>query len=160
MLDTTDEFDAPADEDTPPTDTPEAVADPPPVDPEPLPADDADESEPRSKREAKYRVQLRETQAERDQLAARVESLQRGEVERLAAKVIKQPSALWAAQTSLADLLADDGTVDERKVTDAASAAQKTLGLAATRPAGYVAREGTSLRKSSSAGNSWEAAFR
>lgn len=119
-----------------------------------------DESESQSKREARYRIQLRETEAERDQLAAKVEALQRAEAERLAAKVIQKPGALWATDTSIADLLADDGTVDPQKVTKAATAAQQTLGLATTRPGGYVAREGTSLHESSTSGSAWERAFK
>jgi len=143
---------------TPPAaDTPEETQQP---DTTPTPdGDDTEGPEPQSKREARYRTQLRETEAERDALAAKVEALQRAEVERLAAKVIQKPAALWAAGTVLADLLNDDGTVDPRKVTDAATTAQKALGLAATRPAGYVAREGTTIHRSS-AGSTWEAAFR
>lgn len=153
MLDTTDEEnqqlepvgETPQSEDGPETDQP-AVEDQP------------GEDKP-SNREARYRVQLRETEAERDQLAATVEALQRAEVERLAAKTIQKPSALWAAQTPLADLLDDDGAVDPQKVTKAASAAQQSLGLAATRSGAHVAREGTSIHQHSG-GNTWEEAFK
>lgn len=129
-----------------------------PEDSSDAPEEDADRTP--SRREARYRIQLRETEAERDRLAATVEALQRAEVERLASKVIKAPTALWAAQTALADLLADDGTVDPAKVANAVTAAQKTLGLAATRPAGHVPREGTNLHQSSSSGNAWQDAFK
>ena len=126
-------------------------------------AEDGDQAdttpEPQSKREAKYRVQLREAEAQRDALAATVEAMQllRGR-ERIAGATIQKPSALWAAGCPLADLLNDDGTVDARKVTAAASAAQQSLGLAATRPGGFVPREGTSIRQSTRP-NTWEAAF-
>jgi len=161
---TPDDTTEPAEDDTEATDTTEVrdKVSPTLVDSEAdSPATDVpdDEPEPQSKREARYRTALRETEAERDTLAAKVEALQRAEAERLAAKVIQKPGALWAAQTALADLLNDDGTVDPRKVTDAATTAQKALGLAATRPAGYVAREGTTIHRSS-AGSTWEAAFR
>lgn len=115
--------------------------------------------EPQSNREARYRRQLRDTEAERDRLAARVEALQRAEVERLAAKTIQKPSAIWAAQTQLADLLDDDGAVDPQKVTKAASAAQQSLGLAAARSGAHVPREGTSLHQHNGS-NTWEQAFK
>lgn len=79
---------------------------------------------------AKYRTQLRETEAQRDTLAAKVETLQKAQVEALAADLAK-PAALWATGTSLADLLDDDGNVDADKVTEAVARARDELGLAA-----------------------------
>ncbi len=111
-----------------------------------------------NRREARYRVQLREAEAERDQLRATVEALQRAEVERLAGRMIQKPGALWAANIALSDLLDDAGTVEPTKVTEAVKTAQKELGLAPTRPPGYVRGEGQTIERSSG-GNAWEKAF-
>ncbi|MDS1115607.1 hypothetical protein RD149_17795 [Gordonia westfalica] len=124
--------------------------------------DNTETPEPQSKREARYRLQLRETEAERDTLAGRIETMQRAEVERLAADVIAKPDALWASDTTLADLLDDDGLVDRDKVTAAAYAAKDTLGLelgAAERKkrGPVVPREGTGTGHSSH--NAWKDAF-
>lgn len=82
---------------------------------------------------AKYRRRLREAEAERDTLAARVEALQRAEVERAAADALARPEALWAAGTELGDLLTEDGTVDPQRVAQAAAEARDRLGLAPAR---------------------------
>lgn len=87
------------------------------------------EAEKPSNREARYRRQLRETEAERDTLRGRVEALQRGEVARLAAAEEIKAEALWASGAQLADLLAEDGTVDAAKVDAAIKAAAESLGL-------------------------------
>lgn len=123
-----------------------------------------DEPEPQSKREARYRTQLRETEGQRDQLAAQIEAMQRTEVERLAADVIAKPDALWASETTLPDLLDDDGMVDPAKVAAAARTAQKALGLelgglARKKKGPIVPKEGTSYHGSSH-GSSWAAAFK
>ncbi|MET9326072.1 hypothetical protein [Tsukamurella sp. NPDC003166] len=94
---------------------------------EPDAADDG--PEPQSKREARYRTQLRDTEAERDKLAATVEAMQRTEVERLAGAVIAKPESLWASGVNLADLLGEDGLVDPDKVNTAAHTAREELGL-------------------------------
>lgn len=90
---------------------------------------------------ARYRKQLRETETERDQLRERLDTMHRAEVERLAGAVLSKPSGLWAAGVQVADLLAEDGTVDRSKVEAAAKQAAAELGLA--RPSrNYVPREG------------------
>ena len=163
MLDTTDEFDAPADEDVQTTDTTQAaeiVADQPPADPEPVHDAPTDEDKPSSKREAKYRIQLRVTEAERDQLRATVETLQRAEAERIAAKTIKTPAGLWAAGTALDDLLGDDGNVDPAKVEAAVTSARASLGLDRAWRAPHVPREGTGTNRDERSGNTWEQAFK
>src|SRR5699024_12577342 len=68
--------------------------------------------QPRGNKEAaKYRTRLRETEAERDQLAAQVENLRRAGVEdRL--KTHRVPAAgFWAAGAQLADLRDADGNL-------------------------------------------------
>ncbi|MCF8607540.1 hypothetical protein L5I01_29705 [Gordonia sp. HY442] len=111
-----------------------------------------------SRREAGYRVKLREAEAQRDQLSERLTSLQRAEVERIAAGKIKSAQALWASGAELADLLAEDGTVDGTKVIAAAERARDQLGLEAPRPPLYVPKEGQTTgphRRPSG----WEEAF-
>jgi len=78
---------------------------------------------------AKYRRQLREVEADRDQLRTVVASLQKAEAERLAGVANLKPAALWASGAGLADLLAADGTVDPDKVTAAAKTAKELLGI-------------------------------
>ncbi|MFE5340721.1 hypothetical protein ACFQ80_10885 [Isoptericola sp. NPDC056578] len=96
-----------------------------PDDPEP------DQGDGRPDREAaRYRTRLRAAEAERDQLAERVTAMQRAEVERIAGERIVSGSAIWAAGTTLDDVLDDDGQVDPEKVADAVKQAQADLGLA------------------------------
>ncbi|WP_367582171.1 hypothetical protein [Tsukamurella tyrosinosolvens] len=120
--------------------------------------------EPQSKREARYRTQLRETEAERDKLAGRIEALQRTEAERLAADIIAKPESLWAADVTLADLLDDDGQIDPDKVKAAAATARDNLGLeisaAERRKRGpVVPLEGTGRYRSVER-NQWKDAFK
>lgn len=90
---------------------------------------------------AKYRRQLRETQAERDQLREQIDAMRRAEVERLAGAVLRKPAGLWASGVQVTDLLAEDGMVDRDKVVAAAKQAAESLGLA--RPMrNYVPNEG------------------
>jgi hypothetical protein len=91
---------------------------------------------------AKYRRRLREAEAERDQLAERVEAMQRAEVERLVTADSLRPAALWASGVELADLVADDGIVDAAKVAAAIGVARAQLGIAAPPVGPVVKREG------------------
>lgn len=65
---------------------------------------------------ARYRRRLRETEAERDALRGRVEHMQRGEVERLAAARLADAADVWRDGAQIADLLDDNGNVDPTKV--------------------------------------------
>jgi hypothetical protein len=114
---------------TEPTDTPappaEAVSEAQEAAPEATEADTADddatEADPAAKARkeaAAYRRRLRDTETERDALRGRLETMQRAEVERLAAEKLATPSDLWLAGTNLADLLDDDGNLDAGKVTE------------------------------------------
>lgn len=85
---------------------------------EKTPAEDAEEAKP-TNREARYRRQLRDTEAERDGLRGRLATLQRGEVERLATADLQNGADLWAAGVDLDDLLDEDGNVDAAKVSKA-----------------------------------------
>lgn len=96
---------------------------------------------------AKYRRRLRDAEAERDQLAQRVESMQRAEVERLATAADLRPAALWASGLELADLLSDDGTVDAAKVSTAIGAAREQLGIPEPPAGNHVKNEGRSVER-------------
>ena len=78
-------------------------------------ADDGAQDGP-GREAAKYRRRLRDTEAERDTLAGRVETLQRAEAERLAADVLADPADLWLTGTDLETVLTD-GMIDADKVT-------------------------------------------
>jgi len=97
--------------------------------------DPAEESNPNTEA-AKWRHKFRdeqtthkETQTQLADMSARVEALQRQQVEALLDASKVKPAALWAT-TDLAQLVADDGTVDAGAVTKAIDAARKTLGIA------------------------------
>lgn len=92
-------------------------------------SDDRDTERDNASREAaKYRRKLRATEQERDHLAARLQAMQRNEVERLAATVLTDPGDIWVAGTQLTDLLGDQGDLDPAKV-------KATLdGITETRP--------------------------
>ena len=66
---------------------------------------------------ANYRRRLRDTEAERDELRARVDDYDRREVERLAADRLIDPRDLWA-MTTVDGLRGDDGTIDLEKARD------------------------------------------
>lgn len=141
----------------PPTD------DPPPA--EPVQEDDTDtqaEPETANAEAARYRRQLRVAEQERDQLRERLDTMQRAQVEDLAAgrgNGLTKPAGIWAAGTTLADLLDDTGQVDPTKVKTAVSHAVDTLGLAVdirvARPGNYVPKEGLG-NYAGSGGNSWQ----
>lgn len=113
---------------------------------------------------ARYRRQLRETEAERDGLLTQLDALRRAEVDRLVADQTRtlKPAALWAAGTELGQLLAEDGTVDAARVAEAIKAASDTLGIATRLPvAPSSAGQGNvgEAVYSGQPGNGWQAAF-
>ena len=67
---------------------------------------------------ARYRRSLREAETARDSLRGQLETMQRAEVERLAAEHLATPTDLWLTGTALPDLVADNGNVDPAKVND------------------------------------------
>lgn len=75
---------------------------------------------------ATYRRKLRDTEAERDQLASAVTTYQRRDVEALVTSgdgpKLGVAADLWVAGVKLEDLLAEDGTVDADKVSAAVTA--------------------------------------
>lgn len=124
--------------DTAAAETPEAGEDGSGVDED----QDDDAGDGPGREAAKYRRRLRDAEAQRDQLAERVESLQRAEVERLATDDKLRPAALWASGIELDALLGDDGTVDPGKVTEAIEAARQQLGIPTPPSGNYVRGEG------------------
>jgi hypothetical protein len=89
------------------------VVDGGPPDAEPTPNSEA----------ARYRVQLRETQTERDTLAERLTGYQRRECEATVADLLDVPADLWeVAQAAVAAFYNDDGTVNEAELRAAAGA--------------------------------------
>lgn len=107
------------------TDSTEETATDPgdPVDPAGQPADqtgEPDENDDKPGSEAaKYRRRLRETEQQRDQLSQRVETFQHAEVERQVADRLAQPGDLFRFGVTLADVLDDDGNVDDGLVETA-----------------------------------------
>lgn len=121
----------------------------------------ADQTAPEGKaghEAAKYRTRLRETEAQRDQLADQVTALRRAAVEdRL--KSHRVPAAgFWAAGVELDELMDDDGNLDDEKIKAAADNAVESLGLERARvPAPYSPKEGNVTNPRPS--KSWEGAF-
>jgi len=100
------------------------------------PDEAADEESTPNSEAAKWRHKFRdeqnthkETRTALESMTARVESLQRAQVESLLAESRVKPAALWAT-TELSALVAEDGTVDAAAVKTAIDAARKTLGIA------------------------------
>ncbi|ODU14003.1 MAG: hypothetical protein ABS80_21260 [Pseudonocardia sp. SCN 72-51] len=112
------------------TPTTEVQPEPQSAEREPDPADDTDAAEPTADdapsgpaaQAAKYRVRLRETEAERDALSERLNTLQCREVERLAAEHLADGADLWLSGTELTALLDEDGNVDPERVSETATA--------------------------------------
>lgn len=79
-----------------------------------------------SREAAAYRRQLRETQAERDQLREQIDALQREQVERLAAQSgLAVASDVWLHGATLDSLRAEDGSVDSETVSGVVEAIVK-----------------------------------
>ncbi len=116
-----------------------------------------------SRRDRRYREQLRATEAERDTLRQNLEAMRRTEVERLAAQHLTKPAALWTVGVELDNLLREDGTVDPELVLTAAQTARQELGLedpqAKLRRGPVVPREGTSVHSGGNS-SSWTDAFK
>lgn len=125
-------------------------------------ATESDDDTGLSRRDIKYRERLRETEVERDTLRATVETMQRREVERLAADHLVKPGSLWTVGVELGNLLDDDGAVDPEKVSAAAADARQQHGLedpqAARKRQPHVPLEGRGNTKGSM--NNWADAFK
>lgn len=103
--------------------------------------------EPASNEAKRYRLQLRDTEQKLEQLALRVETMQRGEVERIAGRTVQKPSSLWAAGVQVADMLDTEGNVDPEMVKAATVKAAEELGLTRPHPGNIVPSEGANPRR-------------
>lgn len=114
-----------------------------------------------SGRDARYRVQLREAEADRDRLRGLVESMQRAEIERLASPRLADPRDLWYRSMSVADMLDGDGRVDPAKVDGAVSGLLEQHAHWASPRARYKGelRSGASERPIAPTTPTWKDAF-
>lgn len=105
---------------------------------------------------ANYRTRLRDTEAERDKLAATVATFQRRDVEALAAsgegKKLGAGSDLWVAGVKVEELLAEDGTVDPTKVSAAVAQVLTDHPNWGPRPVSRVPRDMGQGQRESAAG--------
>jgi hypothetical protein len=114
-------------------DADEVTGENPPVETE-TPADD----QPNPNREAaRYRTQLRETEAALAAANARLEQLHRLDIERIASAGLSHPSDLFTLSgNSAADYLTEDGYVDaERVAADVAAILSERPGMRKLAPA-------------------------
>jgi hypothetical protein len=95
------------------------------------------EEPPKVNKEAQYRVQRNEARQELATANARIERMQRAEVERLASEHLSMPGDLFSLSgNELADYLTDEGDVDAEKVAaDAAAVLAERPGLRRNAPA-------------------------
>jgi hypothetical protein len=78
-----------------------------------------DEQNPDGNAEAaKWRRQLRDTEAERDALRERLDATHRAQIEATAADAFHDPTDLWSA-TSLDQMRGEDGLIDPEKAEQA-----------------------------------------
>jgi len=113
-----------------------------------------------SKEAAKYRRQLRAVEADRDALTARVEALQRQQVDAQVAALGVTPAAVWAAGISVTDLLGDDGTVDAGKVGQAVASVRETFGIGQpAKPRPRMFKSGASPASVPMTRPAWSSAF-
>lgn len=115
-----------SDRSTEPAGTDPTGAGPEPTDtaePEPAEQPEQPDDDGPGREAAKYRRQLRATEAERDGIASRLTSLQRAEAERLAGQQLASGQDLWLAGTELSTLLDGEGNISAELVAAAASKA-------------------------------------
>ncbi len=86
----------------------------------PVPENAPDEIRP-SNREARYRVERNEARAERDELAARLVSLQTAQLHKLAGELLSQPEDIGLSRRELSDFLTPGGWLDAEAVAEAAA---------------------------------------
>lgn len=110
---------------------------------------------------AKYRHRLRVAEGERDDLAARLDAVQRSQVDDLATGLAIKPAALWASGVTLPDLCGEDGNVDPSRVRDAVEAARRKFGISDPRSAKIFKRGFRSqfLPEDAPLPRSWRSAF-
>ena len=132
--------------------------------PEVEPATETEDEGGKANREAaKYRTRLRETEAQRDTLTARIEAFQKADALRHAGTQLADPEDLFTVgQVKLADLLDDDGNVVPELVETALMGILETrpgLGKAAT-PRGPSAAGAGNRASYAGSGTSWGSVLR
>lgn len=120
------------------------------TDPEPEHVEtELDDDQPDTGKEAaRYRRRLRDVEAQRDALADRLETLQRREIERLAAQIVEKGAAVWLGGAAVEDFLDNDGEIDPDKVAQTAEHMRNLFGVARAtkRLRNHVPREGANPR--------------
>lgn len=117
----------------PPT-APGDAADEQPTDADNGEPDEGDEGNP-NREAAKWRTKLRDAEAQRDAVTAKLEAMQRAAIDTQVTALGIKPAAVWAAGADLADLLDENGVPDAAKVASAAASAKEALGIPGpTRP--------------------------
>lgn len=110
-----------------------------------------------SREAARYRRQLRDVEGERDALRAQLDAIRRVEVDAQVARLGVKPAAVWASGVTLADVVAEDGTVDADRVAAAVAAARERFGLKTQRRIrGFKSGLGAA---GAGVSNSWQSAF-
>lgn len=118
--------------------------------------DDSD-SHP-GRREARYRTQLRQAEAERDDLRAQVQTLQRAQVDAVIESHGVKAKAVWAAGAELSDLLGANGLPDAAKIKAAVNATRSEFGIVkAARPNPTGLKSGAGIPQAAPKG--WLSAF-
>lgn len=112
-----------------------------------------------NKEAAKYRRRLRETETERDELRATVESLQRQIVDDTVSRTGVPSKAFWSA-TELATLLDDNGTVNREAVTQTAENVRQEYSIARLPAPNPAQGSSASGPPKPSAQDEWKQAFR
>jgi hypothetical protein len=152
------------DTDTPTTEEPTETQ---PTDAVPEPTDDStDPAEAKAGREAaKYRRQLRETEANLSATSSQLETARRLLAERDLGNL--KADAFWKMHPEVSDLLNEDGSVSPDLVAAAARDAYDMLGLPGAFSntqkgliGPYVPSEGTLPDRPISAGSDWDDAFK
>ncbi len=100
----------------------------------------AEEPQEKPSSEARLRKRAQQAEAERDGLAQIVSNLQRAQVESMLGDL--KPQALWATGVELTDLVADDGTVNPAKVSEAVQAAREALGIPSPQKGNWIPQIG------------------
>lgn len=126
----------------------------PPNEPEQTDQDQAEEGDPANREAARYRVRLREAEAERDRVAAQLESVATHVVNGEAARYGVNAEGLRAAGHDLGAFFNDEGTFDAEAVRQAAEDTAGRFGIKRPGAAGYVPGSGTGGEKQQTHG--WE----
>ena len=92
--------------------------------------DAPDQGERPSREAARYRTQLRDTEAERDALRASLSSLRTAAAESALAGVLHKPASLWLTGANAEDYYDQDGRLDVGRLLGDAQRAQLEHGLA------------------------------